>query len=152
MLARGEHPRHLPEMQFICQLSFPSFGCLPRSLRSSCEPHRRPLSEIGWLSPLVLACWPRPFRNPLWRDPRASLWRLPGQHRHPFLHRFLEHFCLPTNEALPALESDPIRFDESFDVFPFTVHKRREVDARKLELAHKFVEVKNRRLASYARF
>src|SRR6185295_10964139 len=69
-----------------------------------------------------------------------------------FLHRFLEHFCLPTNEALPALQSDPIRFGESFDILPFTVHKRREVDAWKLELAHKFGEVKKRRLASGALF
>ena len=50
---------------------------------------------------------------------------------------------MPTNEALPALESDPIRFGESFDVLPFTVYKRREVDAWKSELAHKFGEVKN---------
>src|SRR5258705_4802267 len=70
-----------------------------------------------------------------------------------FLHRFLEDFCLPTNEALPALESDPIRFGESFDVLPFTVHKRREVDAWKSELAHEFGEVKNRRLgALFSRF
>jgi hypothetical protein len=59
---------------------------------------------------------------------------------------------LPTNEALPALESDPIRFGESFDVLPFTVYKRREVDAWKSELAHKFGEVKKRRLASGALF
>src|SRR5258707_15511298 len=64
----------------------------------------------------------------------------------------LAAFRLPTNEALPALESDPIRFGESFDVLPFTVHKRREVDAWKSELAHKFGEVKNRRLASGALF
>src|SRR5258705_154582 len=64
----------------------------------------------------------------------------------------LAAFCLPTNEALPALESDPIRFGESFDVLPFTVHKRREVDAWKSELAHKFGEVKNRRLAGGALF
>jgi hypothetical protein len=61
-------------------------------------------------------------------------------------------YCLPTNEALPALESDPIRFGESFDVLPFTVYKRREVDAWKSELAHKFGEVKKRRLASGALF
>jgi hypothetical protein len=41
---------------FICQLFFQNFGCLPRSLRSSCEPPRRPLSEIWWPFPLVLAC------------------------------------------------------------------------------------------------
>ncbi len=46
----------LLERQFIRQLFFQSFGCLPRFLRSSCEPHRRPLSEIWWPSPLVLAC------------------------------------------------------------------------------------------------
>src|SRR5258706_16445079 len=69
-----------------------------------------------------------------------------------FLHRFLEDFCLPTNEPLPALESDPIRFGESFDVLPFTVHKRRQVDAWKSELAHQFGEVKKRRLASGALF
>ena len=63
-----------------------------------------------------------------------------------FLHRFLEHFRLPTNEVLPALESNPIRFGKSFDVFPFTVDKCCEVDARKPELAHKFGEVKRRRL------
>jgi len=42
---------------------------------------------------------------------------------------------------LPALESDPIRFGESFDVLPLTVYKRREVDAWKSELAHKIGEV-----------
>jgi hypothetical protein len=69
-----------------------------------------------------------------------------------FLHRFLEDFCLPTKEALPALESDPIRFGKSLDVFPFTVYKGCEVDAWKSELAHKFGEVKKRRLGSRTLF
>ena len=50
---------------------------------------------------------------------------------------------MPTKEALPALESDPIRFGKSLDVFPFTVYKGCEVDAWKSELAHKFGEVKS---------
>src|SRR4249919_4182350 len=82
------------EDALICQLSFQNFGCLPRSLGSSCEQRRRLLFEIGWLSPLALACWPRPFRNLLWRDPRASFWHLPGQHRQPPSSSFPGAFLL----------------------------------------------------------
>jgi hypothetical protein len=88
------------------------------------------------------------FRNPLWRDPRASFGAFLSSIGNHFLHRFLSISACRTNKALPALESDPIRFGESFDVLPFTVHKRREADAWKSELAHEFGEVKNRRLAN----
>src|SRR5258706_5494082 len=69
-----------------------------------------------------------------------------------FLHGFLEDFCLPTDEALPTLESNPIRFGESFDVLPFAVYKCCKVDAWQSELAHKFGEVKKRHLAGGALF
>jgi len=100
-----------------------------------------------------------PFRKPSLGEIRALLYGFLlasiGNH---FLHFIVSWRILLADErgAASPRKRSYCRFGESFDVLPFTVTKRREVDAWKSELAHKFGEIKNppasRQRALFSRF